>query len=379
LAFLTFFAALDLLAMRGDTLARAQDGMIYPSKDYNLKATVIASGLENPWSLAFLPSGDMLVTERPGRLRLITGGKLVKEPISGTPDVVARGQGGLLDIALHPKFAENRMVYLTYAGRGEGGSGTEVARAVLNGTKLQSPEVIFKFNPKTGGSENYGSRLLFHPDGTLYVTFGERLAFKKEAQNISNDLGSVIRINADGTVPKDNPFVGKENARPEIFTYGHRNVQGIALRPGTNEVWIDEHGPKGGDELNLLKPGADYGWPLITYGVDDSGTGPSEKTSAPGMEQPVVYWTPAIAPSGMVFYTGDKFPKWKGQMFLGALVGMHLHRVKLDGQRVVDQESILLEMGERVRDVRQGPDGNLYIVTDDPSDGKIIKLEPAEK
>jgi glucose/arabinose dehydrogenase len=371
------FTALFLLTTQGDALARAQDGMVYPSKDYGIKATVIASGLEHPWSLAFLPNGDMLVTERPGRLRLIAGGKLLKEPVSGTPDVVARGQGGLLDIALHPKFAENRLIYLTYVGRGEGGSGTEVARATLNGMKLQNPEVIFKFVPKTGGYEHYGSRLLFHPDGTLYVTFGERYAFKKEAQNIGNDLGSIIRINDDGAVPKDNPFVGKEGARPEIYTYGHRNVQGIALRPGTNEVWINEHGPKGGDELNLLKPGANYGWPAVTYGVDYSGAIISDKTSAPGMEQPITYWTPSIAPSGMIFYTGDEFPKWKGDIFLGALAGTHLHRVKLDGQRVAEQETLLLEMGERVRDVRQGPDGDIYIVTDDPSDGKVIKLEPA--
>lgn len=371
-------AVMGYETMTSGIKALAQEAT-HPSKAYNLKATVIADGLENPWSLAFLPNGDMLVTERPGRLRLISGGKLQEEPVSGTPEVVARGQGGLMDVALHPKFSENKLIYLTYSGRGEGGVGTEVARAVLNGSKLQSPQVIFKFDPKTGGNNHYGSRLLFHPDGSLYVTFGDRYTFMKEAQNTTNHIGTIIRIKDDGSVPEDNPFNGnKDGSRPEIFSYGHRNVQGIALRPGTMQVWAHEHGPQGGDELNLLKPGANYGWPAITYGIDYSGAIISDKTEAPGMEQPAVYWVPSIAPSGMAFYDGDKFPKWKGDIFLGALAGTHLRRVKLNGDRVVEQETLLSDLGERIRDVRQGPDGFLYVVTDDPSDGKVIRLEPAK-
>ncbi len=363
--------------MSTDFRAAAQDGATYESKAYKLKATTIAEGLENPWALAFLPNGDMLVTERAGRLRLITGGALQKEPIAGTPEVVARGQGGLLDVAVHPKFSENKLIYLTYSGRGEGGAGTEVARAMLNGTKLEKPEVIFKVDPKTGGNNHYGSRLLFHPDGTLYVTFGDRYNFLQEAQNTTNHLGTIIRIKDDGSAAQDNPFIGTKGSKPEIYSYGHRNVQGIALRPGTAQVWAHEHGPRGGDELNLLKPGANYGWPAITYGIDYSGAIISDKTEAPGMEQPAVYWVPSIAPSGMAFYDGEAFAKWKGDLFIGALAGSHLRRIRLDGDKVVEQETLLQNLGERIRDVRQGPDGFLYIVTDDPANGKVIRLEPA--
>jgi glucose/arabinose dehydrogenase len=356
----------------------ATESQMYATKTYKIKATVIANGLENPWGLAFLPNGDMLVTERPGRLRLIRDGVLQPEPITGTPDVVARGQGGLLDVAVHPGFLENNLVYLTYAGRGEGGANTEVARAVLNGGKLEKPEVIFKVEPKTGGANHYGSRMLFHPDGSLYVTLGDRYTFLQEAQNTKNHLGTILRLTMDGKPAPENPFAGTEGARPEIFSYGHRNVQGIALRPGTDQVWAHEHGPRGGDELNLLKPGANYGWPAITYGIDYSGAIISDKTEAPGMEQPAVFWTPSIAPSGMAFYNGDKFAKWKGDLFVGALAGMHLRRIRLKGDNVIEQEALLGGLGERIRDVRQGPDGFLYIVTDDPADGKVIRLEPAD-
>jgi glucose/arabinose dehydrogenase len=292
--------------------------------------------------------------------------------------VVARGQGGLLDVVAHPNFAENKLVYLTYSGRGEGGAGTEVARAVLNGSKLQKQEVIFKVEPKTGGANHYGSRMLFHPDGTLYVAFGDRYTFMKEAQNTTNHLGTIIRITEDGKVPPDNPFANTQGAKPEIYSYGHRNVQGLALRPATGQLLAHEHGPRGGDELNILKAGANYGWPAITYGVDYSGAIISDKTEAPGMEQPVVFWVPSIAPSGMVVYSGDKFPKWKDNVFIGALAGQHLRRVQFKGDKVVEQEVLLSSLAERVRDVRQGPDGNLYIVTDDPVDGKVIRLEPAD-
>lgn len=341
------------------------------------RVTEVAGGLQNPWGLAFLPGGDMLITERSSRLRLIRDGALQPEPVAGAPQVAARGQGGLLDVALHPKFAENRLIYLSYSGSGEGGANTEVMRARFKNGRLENGEVIFRAEPKTSGSNHYGSRLLFAPDGTLFVTLGDRYSYLKEAQNTANHLGTVIRINDDGSTPKDNPFVGDSKARPEIYSFGHRNSQGIALRPGTNEIWQHEHGPRGGDEVNILKPGANYGWPAITYGVDYSGAVISDKTALPGMEQPVVYWDPSIAPSGMAFYDGDKFPEWKGDLFVGALAETHLRRLEIEGRKVVEQEVLLDTLGERIRDVRSGPDGFLYVVTDDSRNGRVLRLEPA--
>jgi glucose/arabinose dehydrogenase len=368
------------LAMTVSTMMFANDAwaQTYKSKaGVTFKVVEVANGLENPWALAFLPNGDMLVTEKPGRLRVIRSGKLEREPVEGAPRVNSRGQGGLLDVAPHPNFASNRLIYLSYAGEGEGGVNTEVMRARLNGNRLEDPQVIFRAMPKTGGGNHYGSRLLFAPDGTLYITLGDRFSLRDRAQNVSDHLGTVVRVKDDGGVPEDNPFRGKSEARPEIFSYGHRNSQGIALRPGTSEVWMHEHGPRGGDEVNLLKPGANYGWPKITYGVDYSGAIISDKTEMPGMEQPVVQWTPSIAPSGMAFYNGDKFPEWKGDLFVGALALTHLRRLKLDGARVSEQEQLLGELDERIRDVRSGPDGFLYLVTDDSRNGRVLRLEPA--
>lgn len=337
----------------------------------------VASGLANPWSLAFLPDGDMLVTERPGRLRLIrSGGRLERQPIAGTPKVAARGQGGLLDVAVHPRFAENGLIYLSYSRDGDGGAGTEVMRAKLNGEKLENAEVVFAVAPKTAGGNHFGSRLLFAPDGNLLITLGDRYSYRDQAQNLSNHLGKIVRIRDDGAIPDDNPFKDQANARPEIFSYGHRNSQGIALRPGTSEIWANEHGPRGGDELNLLKRGANYGWPRITYGINYDGSVVSEKKEAPGMEQPAVFWAPSIAPSGMAFYDGDKFPAWKGDLFVGALALVHLRRIRLEGQKVVEQEVLLDGLHERIRDVRSGPDGFLYLVTDDPRNGRVLRLEP---
>lgn len=344
----------------------------------NFRLVEIAVHLETPWSLALLPDGDMLVTERePGTLRLIKGGKLQAKPVAGTPEVAAAGQGGMLDVVPHPNFAENRLIYLSYAAAGAGGRNTEVMRGRLDGGQLTDAEVIFRADPKTPGSAHYGSRLLFAPDGTLYITLGDRYSLRDEAQNLANHLGTVVRLKDDGSVPEDNPFVDKPDGRPEIFSYGHRNSQGIALRPGTGEIWEHEHGPRGGDEVNILKPGANYGWPKITYGIDYSGAIISDKTEAPGLEQPIVYWVPSIAPSGMAFYDGDQFPQWRGNLFVGALAGSHLRRLTLDGDRIVDQEVLLDGLGERIRDVRAGSDGSLYIVTDDPVNGRVLKLEPA--
>ena len=346
------------------------------SEQHSFRVVTVAEGLDFPWGLAFLPDGGMLVTERSGNLRLIAEGKLQRAPVAGVPEVVARGQGGLLDVALHPKFAENRLIYLAYAGRGSKGVSTEVARGRFEGGKLSDVEVIFSAAPKTRGGRHFGGRLLFAPDGTLFVTLGDRGSYMAESQKTSNHIGTVVRINDDGSVPKDNPFAGREDARPEIYTYGNRNVQGIALQPGSAAIWTHEHGPRGGDEVNILKPGANYGWPAITFGIDYSGATISDKTAAPGMQQPVVYWVPSIAPSGMAFYDGDKFPNWKGDLFVGALAHTHLRRLELKGDKVVAQEVLLKDLGERIRDVRSGPDGFLYVLTDEP-DGRLLRLEPA--
>jgi glucose/arabinose dehydrogenase len=375
-------------AQFGTVLAAASAALLGPalaqetfrsSSGEAFRLVEIAARLETPWSLALLPGGDMLVTERDaGTLRRIKDGQLEPEPIAGTPEVAAGGQGGLLDIVLHPNFAENRMLYLSYAASGPGGRGTEVMRARLDGEQLSDAKVIFRAEPKTAGSAHYGSRLLFGPDGTLFITLGDRYAYRDEAQNLGNHLGTIVRLKDDGSVPDDNPFVGKDDAKPEVFSYGHRNSQGIALRPGTSEIWQHEHGPRGGDEVNILKAGANYGWPVITYGIDYSGAIISDKTEAAGMEQPVVYWVPSIAPSGMAFYQGEKFPQWQGDLFVGALAGTHLRRLKLEGSKIVEQEVLLGDFGERIRDVRIGADGSLYIVTDDPVNGRVLRLEPAK-
>ncbi|WP_299625818.1 PQQ-dependent sugar dehydrogenase [Pelagibius sp.] len=344
------------------------------SAQADFRIVTLAEGLNHPWGMTFLPDGGVLITERSGQLRLFKDGKLAPDAVTGVPQVAARGQGGLLDVALHPAFAENGLVYLSYAGAGDGGASTEVARGRLDGMALQDVEVIFRALPKTGGSGHFGSRLVFDRDGTLFISLGDRRQIR-EPQNPANHIGSVIRVNDDGSVPDDNPFVGQSDKRPEIFSYGHRNVQGMALRPETGAMWAHEHGPRGGDEVNVLKAGANYGWPVITYGIDYSGAIISEKTEAQGMEQPVVYWDPSIAPSGMAFYDGDKFPEWQGDLFVGALAHLHLRRLELEGDRVVDQEVLLKDFGERIRDVRSGPDGYLYVLTDS-SDGQLLRLEP---
>lgn len=352
-----------------------KDSQVEKSDKHTFRIVTVAKGLEHPWGLAFLPGGDMLVTERSGTLRVIRGGKLDPKPVRGLPDnIYVAGQGGLLDVALHPEFEKNQLIYLSYAGRGKGGAGTEVARGRFTGDRLENLEVIFRVAPKTGGTGHYGSRLVFAPDGTLYITTGDRRQMK-ESQNPGNHLGTILRLRDDGSVPQDNPFVGRSDARPEIFSYGHRNGQGMALRPGTDVIWMHEHGAQGGDEVNILRPGANYGWPAITYGVDYGGGKISDKTSAPGMEQPVVYWDPSIAPSGMAFYDGDRFPEWRGNLFVGALKLTHLRRLELKGDKVVAQEELLEDLDARIRDVRNGPDGYLYVLTDS-SDGRLLRLEP---
>lgn len=347
------------------------------SERHAFRVVELADGLAHPWGLAFLPDRRILVTEREGGLRLFDASGAGSNPVSGIPEIYASGQGGLLDVALHPDFASNSLIYLSYSGRGAGGVGTEVARARLAGDALTELEVIFRQQPKVSGGRHFGSRLAFAPDGKLFVSMGDRGGYMREAQNPENHIGTVVRLNDDGSVPADNPLVGRPGVRPEIYSYGHRNVQGMALRPGTEVIWTHEHGPRGGDEVNVLRPGANYGWPAITYGIDYSGATISDKTAAPGMEQPVVYWVPSIAPSGMDFYDGDRFPGWRGDLFVGALAGSHLRRLTLDGDRVTGQEVLLEDLGERIRAVKQGPDGLLYVLTDS-YDGQLLRLEPAE-
>lgn len=363
------------LFLFGVSHADAQE--VHLSRQHDFKLVEIVAGLESPWGLEFLPNGEMLVTERDeARLRLVRNGVLLPQAISGLPNnIQTGGQGGLLDVTVHPDFENNRLIYLSYSGYDENGAGTEVVSGRLNGDKLEDVQVIFKVEPKTPGRLHYGSRMVFASDGTLFIAVGDRYNYLEEAQNLQNHLGSVMRVNDDGSVPSDNPFFGKEGYKPEIYSYGHRNIQGLALRSSNKVMWMHEHGPLGGDEVNILdKPGANYGWPAITYGLDYSGEIISDKTHAEGMEQPVVHWSPSIAPSGMAFYDGSKFPEWKDDIFVGALAGSHIRRLELDGDRVIEQEALLQDYA-RIRDVVNGPDGYLYFIIDD-SEGKILRLEP---
>ncbi|MEM8784560.1 MAG: PQQ-dependent sugar dehydrogenase [Pseudomonadota bacterium] len=336
--------------------------------------TPVVEDLNRPWSVAFLPDGGFLITEKRGTLnRVSASGERIA--LKGLPDIAPVGQGGLLDVALHPGFADNGWVYLTYSGRGRGGVNTELARGRLDGDRLEDTEVLFQATPKLSGGAHFGSRLLFHDDGTLYMTLGERYRLDG-AQDPSNHLGAVVRLMDDGSIPSDNPFRDDPSIRPEIFSYGHRNMQGIARHPVTGAVWTHEHGPQGGDEINILKAGANYGWPLVTYGIDYDGSVISSRTEAPGIEPPLHHWTPSIAPCGMAFYTGDAIPEWTGSLFVGALKERRLHRLTVTETAVTGEEILLEELSSRIRDVRSAPDGHLYVLTDD-SDGALFRLDPA--
>jgi len=343
-----------------------------------VRVETVAEGLEHPWGLEFLPDGRMIVTERPGRLRIVTPDGHLSQPLSGVPRVFAQGQGGLLDVALSPSFERDHLVYLSFSELEGDVAGTAVARGKLGGRGLEGTQVIWRQKPKVKGPNHWGSRLVFHPDGTLFVTMGERFSYRDRAQDLSTTLGKIVRINSDGSVPRDNPFVGRKGALPEIWSYGHRNVQAAALEPGTNRLWTVEHGARGGDELNHPEAGKNYGWPVITYGIDYSGVKIGGGVAKAGMEQPVYFWDPVIAPSGMVFYTGDRYPGWKGSVFVGSLNPGLLVRLVLENGKVAREERYLGELGERIRDVRQGPDGLLYMLTDNPQ-GRILKLVPSER
>ncbi len=351
---------------------------VIKTQQHDLRIVEIVKGLEHPWSLAFLPDGDILVTERQGRLRLVRDGRLVADPVAGLPSVAAQGQGGLLDVVLHPDFAENRWVYWSYAGTGEGGIGTEVARGKLIENRLEDVEVIFVMRPKSGGGRHFGSRLVFDRQGYLYITLGDR-GSRDRAQQVGDHAGSVIRLHEDGRVPADNPFVGRKGWQPEIYSFGHRNLQGAALHPATGVLWTHEHGPQGGDEVNIIRAGVNYGWPVITYGTNYVfGTRIGEGTHKLGMAQPIHYWVPSIAPSGMDFYTGDAFPNWRGDLLVGALKDRMLVRLSLDGEQVVGEERFLKNVLGRIRAVQQGPDGFVYLLTDE-ADGVLVRLEPARQ
>jgi glucose/arabinose dehydrogenase len=346
----------------------------FPSRQGPIRVVTVARGIEHPWGLAFLPDGRMLVTERPGRLRIVERDGRLSAPLGGVPEVWARGQGGLLDVALAPDFARTAMLFLSYAEPGMlGRAGTTVARARLGEAGLEQVEIVFRQEPKRTAGQHFGSRLVFAPDGRLFITTGDR-GGRADAQDLSRPIGKVIRILPDGTVPPDNPFVGRDDVRPEIWSYGHRNVQGAAIHPRTGQLWTAEHGAAGGDEVNVPRAGRNYGWPIITYGRDYSGARIGEGTAKAGMEQPVHYWDPSIAPSGLAFYTGDRFPSWRGSLFVGSLKFGMLVRLELDGERVTREERLLQGLNARVRDVRQGPDGLLYLLTDEP-DGRILRIE----
>jgi aldose sugar dehydrogenase len=339
----------------------------------------VAQGLEHPWALAFLPDGRMLVTERPGRLRIVDRDGRVSAPLAGVPAVQASGQGGLLDVTLDPRFADNRLVYLSYAEPGGGGTaGTAVARGRLGDDRLEDVQVVYQQQPKVKGANHFGSRLVFARNGTLFVTMGDRFDHSEAAQDLSVGIGKIVRINPDGSVPRDNPFVGRAGARPEIWSYGHRNVQSAALHPQTGDLWTVEHGARGGDELNRPEAGKNYGWPVISYGVHYWGGKIGEGMAKPSMEQPLYYWDPVIAPSGMTFYTGEVFPGWQGSIFIGSLRPGLLVRLTLEDGRVIGEERYLSHLRERIRDVRQGPDGLLYLLTDS-RDGHLLRVLPAAR
>lgn len=350
------------------------------SEEHAFQVTTVAEGLENPWGIAFLPNGDLLVTERPGRLRLVRNGMLQPAPIGGVPEVFAEGQGGLLDVVLHPQYAQNQLVYLSFAQPKPGGAVTGVVRGRFDGTRLNDVEQVFEGNNFAEGGIHFGSRLVFDDAGYLFITVGERgaspfLGEEHPAQDLSSHAGTIVRLHDDGRVPSDNPFVGQSGTRPEIWTYGHRSLQGIDFDE-SGRLWEGEHGPQGGDELNLIEPGKNYGWPVIGYGVNYGGANIHDSAEREGMEQPVHYWVPSIAISGLTVYDGDAFPNWRGNAIQGALRAQLVTRVVLEDGRAVHEERLLADFGARIRDVRTGPDGFVYLLTDS-EDGVVLRLEPA--
>ncbi len=331
----------------------------------------LADGLNHPWGLAFLPSGDALVTERNGDLRLLTSEGLSKQPISGLPDFVATGQAGMMGIAIDPDFEQNNKVYVCLNVAGDGGWSSEVHVGEFDGANLQNVQQVFVALPKYESRHHFGCRITFNKTNEMFISLGDRGGFKEESQNIDNHTGTVVRLNHDGSIPKDNPFLS--GGAPEVFTYGHRNVQGMAMHPDTGEIWTHEHGPRGGDEVNILSKGDNYGWPTITYGINYNGTIITDKTEMEGMRQPLKYWVPSYAPSGMMFYGGDMFDAWQGDLFIGSLKFRYLKHLKIEDSKIVEETNLFEDLDERIRDVVEGPDGSIYLVTDS-NNGKIIRV-----
>ena len=361
------------------TVAALLAALTLAAQASELKPVTVARGLANAWAMAFLPDGRLLVTERAGRLRIVDAQGRVGEPLAGLPPIAATGQCGLLDVVLHPDFARNGLIFFSFAEPGEGGqagNSTAVARAKFSGDRLSEVRTIFSQKPKVESRLHCGSRLVFDRSGHLFVGLGDRFTRMQDAQNAGNHIGKVVRIDIDGRAASDNPFAGKADTLPELWSLGHRNIQGAALHPATGELWASEHGPQGGDEINVVEGGRNYGWPLITYGRNyGSGTRIGEEGPKAGFEPPLKHWLPtSIAPSGMAFLTSDRYPGWKGQLFIGAMREQALVRLALDGRKVVGEERLLTTLGERIRDVRQGPDGWLYLLTDS-ADGRVIRIE----
>lgn len=352
---------------------------VYATEKGRIAVATVTDRLTQPWGIDFLPDGRMIVTEKAGRLRIVTPEGKISEPVSGLPTIDDSGQGGLLDITLHPQFASNRLVYLSFSEPGPGGRSTALARGRLSddGSMLENVQTLFSQTPKVGGGRHFGSRVVFAPDGTLFLTLGDR-GNRHYAQDLSGHIGKVIRLAEDGRVPPDNPFIGKSGAKPEIWSYGHRNIQGADIHPATGKLWTIEHGPRGGDEINIPAAGANHGWPVVTHGIEYSGgtIGDGLKTMA-GMADPIVTWTPVIAPGGMSFYAGTMFPAWKGNLLIGGLRSSAIVRLELDGDKVVHEERLLQELDIRIREVVGGPDGAVYAITDE-SDGKILRITPAD-
>ncbi|MDV6344260.1 PQQ-dependent sugar dehydrogenase [Nitrosomonas sp. Is37] len=369
LLIIKLFALLTLSSLYFYSTAHAQSSQV------KFDVHVLVRGLNHPWSMAFLPDGRILLTERIGQLRIVSADGKLSEPIKGVPAVFAMDQGGLLGLALDPDFSRNHLIYFSYAEPQASVAGTAVARAKLVDMTLENIQVIFRQQPKTDGAKHFGSRLVFAPDGNLFVTLGERFKYMEQAQQLDNHLGKLVRIRSDGSVPSDNPFVKDQKAKPEIWSYGHRNIQGAAIHPSTGELWIHEHGPRGGDEINIPKPGKNYGWPLASYGIHYWMTPIKKEHAEQGFEEPIYYWTPSIAPSGMMFYKGTMFPEWKGNLFIGALASKHLVRLVVNEKNVISEEKLLRDSA-RIRDVAEGLDGAIYLLTDEEN-GKLLKLTRA--
>ncbi len=338
----------------------------------SVRIDTLATGLENPWSMAFLPDGRILIAERPGRLRIFADGELKDTPVQGLPEIWANRQGGLLDVVLHPDYDENGWIYIAYAAPFDDGGNTAVSRGRLTGNSFTDMELIFQAEPATGSGQHFGTRIVFDEDNYLFTTVGDR-GVMDNAQKLENHNGKVIRILDDGRVPPDNPFVNVEGAMPEIWSYGHRNIQGMSIHPETGVLWTHEHGPKGGDEINIIRKGLNYGWPEVTHGVNYNGSIITPDTTKAGMEDPLYHWTPSIAPCGMTFVFSDKYPEWHGDILVGALAGRHIHRVILDGEKVTDTEYMLQDFA-RFRDLRTGPDGYIYVLTESP--GLFFRIVP---